>query len=84
VGVVRGGSPPPPTYPVRAVEAWLELLGSVARVASGPLFLPVRRGGQVTAERISPKVVATVVQRTAHAAGLDWWRLAATACAPAW
>jgi hypothetical protein len=44
----------------------------------------VRRGGQVTAERISPKVVATVVQRTAHAAGLDWWRLAATACAPAW
>jgi site-specific recombinase XerD len=65
---VRRGTRSAETCPVRAVQAWLEVLG---RPATGPLFRHVRRGGHVTAERISPKVVAMVVQRTALAAGLD-------------
>jgi hypothetical protein len=48
-GVVRGRVAT--TCPVRAVEARLELFGTFARVASGPLFSPVRRGEQVTSGR---------------------------------
>ena len=66
VGVLRGRAAE--TCPVRAVQAWLEVLG---RPTAGPLFRHVRRGGHVAAERISPKVVAMVVQRTGLAAGLD-------------
>jgi site-specific recombinase XerD len=70
VGVLRGRSAE--TCAVRAVQAWLEQLGSPE---TGPLFLHVRRGGHVTADRVSAKVVAMVVQRTALAAGLDPSRL---------
>jgi len=63
VGVVRGRTAA--TCPVRAVEEW------VSWVAMGPLFRKVRRGSHVTFDRISPRVVAMVVQRTAQAAGLD-------------
>lgn len=70
VGVLRGRSAE--TCAVQAVQAWLEQPG---RPETSPLLLHVRRGGHITAERISAKVVAMVVQRTALAAGLDPSRL---------
>ena len=56
----------PATCPVRAVKAWLDLVGS-----SGPVFRSINKGGRIGSERLSDKAVALVVKRTAEAAGLD-------------
>lgn len=66
VAVLRGRSAA--TCPIRALQAWLEVLG---QPSTGPLFRYVRRGGHITDERMRGKVVAIVVQRAAKAAGLD-------------
>ena len=56
----------PASCPVRAVKAWLVLVGE-----EGPLFRSVNKGGRISTERLSDKAVALVVKRTAAAAGLD-------------
>jgi site-specific recombinase XerD len=56
----------PSTCPVRTLRAWLD----VAAIDAGPIFRCVDRWGNVGG-RLSGRAVATVVQRTAAAAGLD-------------
>jgi len=56
----------PATCPVRAVKAWLAMVG-----ADGPVFRAINKGGRIGAERLSDKAVALVVKRTAEAAHLD-------------
>jgi len=65
VGVPYGGNPS--TCPVRAVRAWLD----AAAIVDGPVFRSVNRHGQVSADRLSDRAVALVVQRHAAAHGLD-------------
>jgi integrase len=64
-GIPYGSTPH--TCPVRAVRLWLE----AANVAGGPLFRPINRHGQMRARRLSGHAVATIVKRSAQAAGLD-------------
>ena len=55
------------TCPVVALETWLKF----ARIAHGPLFRRIARGGQkVGPERLADKHVARLVKRTALAAGV--------------
>ena len=65
VGIPYGSSPA--TCPVRAFRAWLDASG----IDEGPLFRPINRHGQLAGARLSDQTVATVVKRTAEAAGLD-------------
>lgn len=53
--------------PVAALRAWLE----AAAIADGAVFRRVRRGGHVTADRLTPAAVAIVVKRYAGPAGFD-------------
>lgn len=55
------------TCPVRSLDAWMES----TEISDGPLFRPVNRHGQVSAKRLSDHAVATIVKRTAEAAGMD-------------
>jgi len=65
VEIGRGSSPL--TCPVAMLETWLRL----GRISQGPVFRPVaRKNGGVSAERLSDKHVARLVQKTALAAGL--------------
>ena len=55
------------TCPVQALEVWLTL----GRIAHGPLFRPMTTGnGGVSAQRLSDRHVARLVQKTALAAGI--------------
>jgi integrase len=63
VEIGRGTAPG--TCPVAALETWLRF----ARIDDGPLFRRVVRG-RVTADRLSDRHVARLVQRLALAAGL--------------
>lgn len=65
IGIPYGSNPI--TCPVRAVRAWLAVLGS----NEGPLFRPLTRHGRLADRRLSDRAVARVVQRSAAAAGLD-------------
>lgn len=56
----------PACCPVRAIGAWLTLIGN-----QGPLFRGVDKGGRISADRLCDKAVALVVKRSAEAAGLD-------------
>lgn len=56
----------PACCPVRAVKAWLALVGT-----DGPLFRAINKGGRIASERLSDKAVALVVKRSATAAQLD-------------
>ena len=56
----------PATCPVRAVKAWLAMVGT-----GGPLFRGVNKGGAIGAGRMHPSSVALLVKRAAAAAGLD-------------
>lgn len=47
-------SPDPDTCPVRALQTYMHLLGR----ATGPLFVRIRKGEQITADRLSDKQVA--------------------------
>ncbi|WP_330085198.1 tyrosine-type recombinase/integrase [Methylocystis iwaonis] len=65
VEIGRGSSPL--TCPVAMLETWLRL----GRIAHGPVFRPIaRKNGGVSAERLTDKHVARLVQRTALAAGI--------------
>jgi integrase len=65
VEIGRGSRPE--TCPVALVETWMRL----GRIAHGPLFRPIaRKNGGVSAERVSDKHVARLVQKTAMKAGI--------------
>jgi site-specific recombinase XerD len=65
VGIPYGSNPQ--TCPIRAVKAWLEVLG----VTEGPLFRRIDRHGRVFGERLSDRGVALIVKRLAGQAGFD-------------
>jgi len=65
VGIPRGGYPE--TCPVRAVQAWLEVLGA----DEGPLFRGITRHGRIDGRRLTPQSVPLVVKRLAARAGLE-------------
>lgn len=55
-------------HPVRALKDWLE----ASAISGGPLFRPIRKGGQVIeAERLSDRSVANILKAYARAVGLD-------------
>jgi hypothetical protein len=56
----------PATCPVRAVEAWVELL----QTAEGPLFRAVDRQGRIHQSRLTAQSVALVVKRLIAKAGI--------------
>ncbi|MGJ0620431.1 MAG: tyrosine-type recombinase/integrase [Methylocystis sp.] len=65
VEIGRGSRPE--TCPVALLETWMRL----GRISHGPLFRPVaRKNGGVSAERLTDKHVARLVQKTALAAGI--------------
>lgn len=51
-------SPDPETCPVRALQDYLNLLGR----ADGPLFIRIRKGKQITVDRLSDKQVARTIK----------------------
>jgi len=54
--------------PIRALKDWLD----AARITEGPLFRPIRKGGNVVeVERLSDRSVANIVKAHAEAVGLD-------------
>jgi site-specific recombinase XerD len=53
--------------PVRAVRAWLE----ASKIAAGPLFRPIGKGGRVGTERLADHTVVRVVKASARRVGLD-------------
>lgn len=65
MGIPYGSNPQ--TCPIRAVKAWIEVLGT----AEGPLFRRIDRHGRVFGERLSDRGVALIVKRLAGQAGFD-------------
>ena len=65
VGVPYGSHPP--TCPVRAWRAWLEVSG----ITDGPAFRGITRHGTISDTRLTARAVADVVKARAKAAGLD-------------
>jgi site-specific recombinase XerD len=63
IAIVRGNG----HCPVAALDRWLEAAG----IASGPVFRRIRRGGHVTAERLTDKSVANIIKAHAARVGLD-------------
>lgn len=55
------------TCPVRALQAWIK----AAELVSGPLFRPLDRHGNIKPKRMNAGDIATVIKRTATAAGFD-------------
>jgi len=53
--------------PVEATRNWIE----AARIAAGPLFRPVSRGGGISDRRLSDRAVADVVKAYARRVGLN-------------
>jgi site-specific recombinase XerD len=53
--------------PMQAVRAWLE----ASRIAEGPLFRPIGKGGALKPRRLAAGSVAAIVKRYARAAGID-------------
>ncbi|MFY9656728.1 MAG: tyrosine-type recombinase/integrase [Methylocystis sp.] len=65
VEIGRGSRPD--TCPVALLETWMRL----GRISHGPVFRPIaRKNGGVSAERLSDKHVARLVQKCALAAGI--------------
>ncbi|MGE0236474.1 integrase [Methylocystis sp.] len=65
VEIGRGSRPE--TCPVALLETWMRL----GRISHGPLFRPIaRKNGGVSADRLTDKHVARLVQKTALAAGI--------------
>ena len=65
VGIPYGSTPV--TCPVRALEAWLAVLGA----DEGPLFRGVNRHGQLAGSRLTAQSVALVIKRLAGQAGME-------------
>jgi len=57
----------PTTCPVRALEVWLHDAG----IATGAIFRPIDRHGNVKSQRLTAQSVALVIKRYAAAAGLQ-------------
>ena len=55
------------TCPVRALKAWLKAPG----LKEGPLFRPLNRHGKIKPKRMNAGDIATVIKRTAAAAGFE-------------
>ncbi len=55
------------TCPVRALKAWID----AAELASGPLWRPIDRHGNIGAAALTSHAVARLVKRCAAAAGLE-------------
>jgi site-specific recombinase XerD len=70
VGIPYGSTPA--TCPVRAMEAWLAVLGA----DGGPLFRGINRHGRLAAGRLTAQSVALVVKRLAAQAGMEARNLA--------
>jgi len=70
VGIPYGSNPD--TCPVRALEAWLAVLGA----DGGPLFRGINRHGQLAGSRLTPQSVALVIKHLAVQAGMEAWDLA--------
>jgi site-specific recombinase XerD len=70
IGLPFGSNPL--TCPVRSLRAWLD----VAAIASGPIFRPVDRHGNVSTQHLTDQSVALIVKRCAKAAGLDFEKYA--------
>jgi integrase len=65
VEIGRGSRPE--TCPIALLETWMRL----GRISQGPLFRPIaRKNGGVSANRLTDKHVARLVQKTALAAGI--------------
>lgn len=56
-----------PTCPVHALKSWLELSG----IASGPIFRPINRHGQLQDSRLTSKAVSLIIKRLAPMMGID-------------
>ncbi len=65
LGLPRGTAPS--TCPERTLSAWAQQLNP----ASGPLFRPVDRHGNIAARHLSGRAVAEIIKRRAAAAGLN-------------
>jgi integrase len=65
VGIPYGSNPA--TCPVRALEAWLAVLGA----DQGPLFRGINRHGQLARRRLTPQSVALIIKRLAAQAGME-------------
>jgi len=55
------------TCPVRALRRWLDVLGR----RSGPLFVAVRKSGNLSTTRLSGEGVRLIIERAAAGTGLD-------------
>jgi integrase len=64
VGIPHGSSPN--TCPVRALMAWLDVLGS----DSGPVFRMINRHGHIAGQRLTGQSISLVLKRMAEHAGL--------------
>jgi integrase len=53
--------------PVAALKAWLEASG----ITEGPIFRPIRKGGQMLPRRLTAGAVASIVKNRIEAAGFD-------------
>jgi integrase len=56
-----------PICPVTALQTWLE----VSRIANGPVFRPVTKGGHVLISRLSGDAIAVIVKQRVEMIGLD-------------
>jgi integrase len=65
VGIPYGLAPA--TCPVRAVEAWVQVL----QIVEGPLFRAVDRHGRIHASRLTPQSVALVVKKRTAKEGIE-------------
>ena len=65
LGLPRGTSPS--TCPETTLDTWTQQLDP----ASGPLFRPVDRHGNIAARHLSGRAVAEIIKRRAKAAGLN-------------
>lgn len=54
-------------HPVAALRAWLEAAG----ITEGAIFRSIKKGGQVTRQRLSSRSVADIIKKRSSAAGLD-------------
>jgi site-specific recombinase XerD len=63
IAIVRGGA----CCPAKALREWLD----TAKIESGPLFRPVRKGNRVGDSRLTGKTVCVLVKAYAAMIGLD-------------
>jgi len=65
VGIPLGRKPG--TCPVRLLKAWLDF----AKIKSGPVFRPIKKGGAIEESRLGDRSVALIVKRTVGHAGFS-------------